>query len=290
MSSSARPAHSRRAETGLTRVMGGLFAVGAAGFVVGPLDAYASRVGARGDVVTFFVASILFTGGGLTQSWLAYPERRAHRAGLLAWRGAWIQSIGTLLFNYMTFEAISHAASDPHYTSLVWIPNALGSACFLISGVVLYWSAPPIRWRPARRASGWWEPPVNLLGCVLFGVSAVAGYASGGQLLDAATANWTTTFGAACFLAVGLAPLIVGMSFKIPRLSRLVALERALQREAADVEDELEMDAQRAARAFEREVEVAGEQLEREADLLAREGEHELGGLEPEWLTEREVE
>lgn len=96
----------------VTRLMGGLFAFGAAGFVVGPLDAYISRVGAHADGVTFFLASLLFTGGGLTQSWLAYPERRAHRAGLLAWRGAWIQSLGTLLFNYMTFEAISHPASD----------------------------------------------------------------------------------------------------------------------------------------------------------------------------------
>lgn len=262
--------------------MGALFSVGAMGFVVAPLDAYASRVGARGDAVTFFIASILFTGGGLTQSWLAYPERRAHRAGSLAWRGAWIQSVGTLLFNVMTFEAISHAASDAHYTALVWIPNALGSACFLISGVLLYLSAPPVGWRPVRRAAGWWEPPVNVLGCVLFGVSAVAGYAitSSGQLLDLQTANWTTTFGAACFLAVGLAPLIVGMSFKIPRLSRLVAFERALQHAVADVGQEFETEASRAGRAAERDVEAAGELLESEVVEFERDGEQGLVRIE----------
>lgn len=117
--------------------MGALFGLGAAGFVVGPLDAYASRVGARGDALTFFIGSILFTAGGLTQSWLAYPERRVRRAGLLAWRAAWVQSVGTLLFNFMTLEAISQAASDAQYNALVWTPNALGSACFLISGAVL---------------------------------------------------------------------------------------------------------------------------------------------------------
>ncbi len=85
MSSGAHSGHSRRADTYVTRLMGGLFCLGAVGFVVGPLDAYAGRVGARGDAVTFFVASILFTGGGLTQSWLAFAERRTHRAGLLAW-------------------------------------------------------------------------------------------------------------------------------------------------------------------------------------------------------------
>ena len=282
MRGGARAVHRQRTDTYVTRLMGALFSVGAVGFVVGPLDAYATRVGARGDAVTFFIASILFTGGGLTQSWLAYPERRAHRAGALAWRGAWIQSVGTVLFNVMTFEAISHAASGAHYTALVWTPNAMGSACFLISGVLLYLSAPPVGWRPVRRAAGWWEPPVNVLGCVLFGVSALAGYAtaSSGQVLDLQTANWTTTFGAACFLAVGLAPLIVGMSFKIPRLSRLVAFERALQRAAGDVGHEFETDASRAGRAAERGVDAAGEFFEAEIVQFERDGEQEMVRVE----------
>lgn len=258
MDGGAHSGHSSRLDRDATRLMGGLFAAGALGFVMGPLGLYAGGVGPRADAVTFFVASILFTGGGLTQSWLAYPERRAHRPGRLAWRGAWIQSAGTVLFDYMTFEALSRTASSAHYATLVWAPNALGSVCFLLSGVLLYWSAPPVGWRPARRAAGWWEPPVNLLGCVLFGISAVASYATEGQLLDLATANWTTSLGAACFLAVGLAPLVLGMSFKVPRVSRLVALERTLQREAADVE----------------------QQLNSEMDQLECMGEHELARVE----------
>jgi hypothetical protein len=278
MSGGAHTVHRQRTDTSVTRLMGGLFSVGAVGFVVGPLDVYARRVGARGDALTFFIASILFTGGGLTQSWLAYPERRADRAGLLAWRGAWIQSVGTLLFNFMTFEAISHPASDAHYTVLVWTPNALGSACFLISGVLLYVSAPPVGWRPARRTAGWWEPPVNVLGCVLFGVSAVAGYAitASGQLVDLGAANWTTTLGAVCFLAVGLAPLIVGMSFKIPRLSRLVAFERALQHAVSDVGHELETDASRAGQVAQRGAEATAQAFESEVVELERNGEREF--------------
>ncbi|HET8977049.1 MAG TPA: hypothetical protein VFN87_02765 [Solirubrobacteraceae bacterium] len=264
MSSRVRSARSQRADTYGTRLMGALFGVGAVGFVVGPLDVYASRVGAHGDAVTFFIASLLFTGGGLTQSWLAYPERRAHRSGLLAWRAAWIQSVGTLLFNVMTVEAISYAASSAQYDARVWAPNALGSVCFLISGVLLYLSAPRAGWRPLRRAAGWWEPPVNLLGCGLFGISAVAGYpvTSSGQMLDLATSNWTTTLGAACFLAVGLAALIVGMTFKVPRLSRLVAFEHALEREVTDVGHELEADARRVAHTVQRRVEATGEAIE----------------------------
>ncbi len=264
--------------------MGALFGLGAVGFVVGPLDPFATRVGTHGDALTFFIASILFTGGGLTQCWLAHPERRAHRAGLLAWRAAWIQSVGTLLFNLMTLEAISHAASDAQYTALVWIPNALGSACFLVSGVLLYLSAPRVGWRPRRQAAGWWEPPVNLLGCGLFGVSAVAGYAitSSGQLLDLPTANWTTTFGAACFLAVALAALIVGMTFKVPRLSRLVAFERALQHEIARAGDVLEADARRAERAAERSLDVTHQALASEVVEFERGRQHRIGTAEGE--------
>jgi len=42
---------------------------------------------------------------------------------------------------------------------------------------------------------------VNLLGCVLFGVSAVASYVvpSSGSILDLAASNWTTVLGALCF-------------------------------------------------------------------------------------------
>ena len=43
---------------------------------------------------------------------------------------------------------------------------------------------------------------VNLMGCVLFGISAVASYIvpSRGSILDLAAANWTTALGALCFL------------------------------------------------------------------------------------------
>ena len=54
-----------------------------------------------------------------------------------------------------------------------------------------------------RGGAGWWQPAVNLLGCVFFGISAVAGYLvpSTGSMLDQAAANWSTSLGAACFLA-----------------------------------------------------------------------------------------
>ena len=271
MGTLTRRLRGKRAESDITRLMGAC----AMGFVVGPLNAYSSRVGAHADAVTFFLSSILFTAGGLTQCWLAFPERRDHRAGRLAWQAAWIQSVGTLLFNLMTFEAISRSASAPRYDALVWVPNAIGSACFLVSGALLYLSAPRDGWRPLQRAHGWWEPPVNLLGCVLFGISALAGFSvpSSGQLLAPLTSNWTTTFGAACFLAIGVTPLLLGMTFKVPRRSRLVAFERTVRRDLADAETVLRTDATEGVHAAERETTHLVHDVERG-------GERELSRIE----------
>jgi hypothetical protein len=50
---------------------------------------------------------------------------------------------------------------------------------------------------------------VNLLGCIFFGISAVAGHVvpSKGSMIDLAAANWNTSLGAACFLACALGTL-----------------------------------------------------------------------------------
>ena len=167
-------------------MMGAFFALGSICFVIGPLDAYATGVGPEADAITFFVGSILFTMGGLTQCWLAMPERRLAGAGVGAWRAACSQSVGTLFFNFMTFEAIGIAATSARYPMLVWSPNVLGSICFLVSGAFLYLSSPRRGWLPERRHFGWWEPSINGLGCVLFGASAVAGYviSSRGEMVE----------------------------------------------------------------------------------------------------------
>jgi hypothetical protein len=132
-----------------------------------------------------------------------------HAAPGTARRVAVIQSAGTLFFNVTTYQAMHTALSNPAYNRLVWRPDALGSICFLVSGALAYRASPRRGWRPGRGGSGWWEPAVNLLGCVLFGISAVAGYLvpSTGSILDLAAANWTTAAGAACFLACAVAEL-----------------------------------------------------------------------------------
>jgi hypothetical protein len=215
------------------RAMALFFALGSSCFLIGPFPGYASLVGNPADAVTFFVGSILFTIGGGIQSRLAWPERAASAAGRAAWATAWIQSIGTLFFNVTTLMALSTSSSSGKYDRLVWRPDAFGSVCFLISGAIFYAASPRRGWLPKRGPRGWWEPSVNLLGCIFFGISAVAGYIvpSTGSMIDLAACNWFTSLGAVCFLAVALATLYAGRTRKVPRLHRLqLAAERELER------------------------------------------------------------
>jgi hypothetical protein len=185
------------------------FAAGSMCFLIGPFPGYVDLVGPAAAAVTFFVGSILFTAGGALQTLLAVSARRSPGAGRAAWWAATIQSAGTLFFNVTTYRAMDTALSDPQYDRLVWRPDALGSICFLVSGAIAYRASARHGWLPARTGRGWWMPAVNLLGCVFFGISAIAGYVvpSSASILDLAAANWNTSLGAACFLACALATL-----------------------------------------------------------------------------------
>ncbi|MFZ0090392.1 MAG: hypothetical protein WAL63_12845 [Solirubrobacteraceae bacterium] len=219
------------------RWMALLFALGSVCFLIGPFPGYAQLVGASTDAVTFFVGSILFTAGGALQSFTAFPERRSSHTGQAAWWAAITQSTGTLFFNVTTYQALHTSLSNAHYNRLVWRPDAFGSTCFLISGAIAYRASTRHGWWPARGHAGWWEPPVNLLGCIFFGISAIAGYLvpSTGSLLNLAAANWNTAVGAACFLACALATLVTGRTLKSPRLQRLHKLEHAIQHDVEQI-------------------------------------------------------
>ena len=179
------------------------FALGSTCFLIGPFPGYASLVGDAADAITFFVGSILFTIGG------------AHAGGIV-----------TMPHGYT-------ALSNSSYDKLVWRPDVLGSICFLVSGVIAYRASPRYGWLPARGGSGWWQPTINLTGCIFFGISAAAGYAvpSTGSILDQAAANWNTSLGAACFLACALDTLFTDEASKVPGLHRLRELEHALDRD-----------------------------------------------------------
>jgi hypothetical protein len=213
-----------------------LFALGSTCFLIGPFPGYANLVGDTADAITFFVGSILFTAGGALQSWLAWPDRRSTGAGRAGWWASIIQSAGTLFFNVTTYQAMHTAVTSSEYNKLVWRPDWRGSICFLVSGAIAYRASPRHGWHgwlPVRGGVGWWQPAVNLLGCVFFGISAVAGYIvpSTGSMLSQAASNWNTSLGAACFLACAGDTLITDKPSKMPGFRRLRELESVVDRD-----------------------------------------------------------
>jgi hypothetical protein len=206
------------------------FALGSTCFLIGPFPGYAQLVGDSADAITFFVGSILFTLGGGLQSWLAWSERHSPGGRAALW-AAIIQSAGTLFFNVTTYQAMHTALTSSAYDELVWRPDWRGSICFLVSGAIAYRASPRRGWWPLRGGAGWWQPAANLLGCIFFGVSAVAGYVvpSTGSMLDQAAANWNTSLGAACFLACALDTLHTDRASKMTLGRRLHELEHKLE-------------------------------------------------------------
>jgi hypothetical protein len=182
------------------------FAVGSACFFVGPFPGFVQLVGQGADGVVFFAGSIFFTlaaGLELREGTLRLQRRFADAS----WWSAAVQFIGTLFFNVSTFHAMHTSLSTHEQNRLVWGPDLLGSACFLASGALAYaiTTGPHVlsaRWRPAESEPAWVMAAVNLGGCVLFGVAAIASFVvpSTGSVLALAPTNWGTSLGALCFL------------------------------------------------------------------------------------------
>jgi len=198
------------------------FMIGSLCFVVGSLPGYASLVGSRADAVTYFIGSIFFT----TAAYLQYVEcistaptivRDARRkvrfvaieGRRIDWWATTIQLAGTLAFNVTTFASLDTKLTPKGEDLVVWTPDAVGSICFLVASQLAFaevghaWFS----WQP--RSRDWQISAINLLGSVLFGISAIAGWVqpATGDLLDAALDTSGTLWGAVCFL-IGAALLL----------------------------------------------------------------------------------
>jgi hypothetical protein len=120
------------------RWIGTGFAIGSACFFIGPFPGFIGLVGAKPDAMVFFAGSIFFTlaaGLEVREATLRIGRRWAADA---SWWSAAIQFIGTLLFNLNTFDATKENLSSAQDDRLVFAPDLLGSACFLLSGLIAY--------------------------------------------------------------------------------------------------------------------------------------------------------
>lgn len=202
-----------------------LFMVGSACFAVASFAGLAPDVFGKSfqNVTTinvvFFVGSVFFTAAGYLQLLEATnADRRAALArgetpaqkfrwfawqpGQIGWLSAFVQFIGTLLFNVNTLDALLPGVDWLQEDLLIWTPDIIGCVCFLVASwlAVLeychgYWC-----WQPHNLS--WWIVIVNLLGSIAFMVSGVFAAVLPGatDVLDLWAVNLWTFIGAVCFL------------------------------------------------------------------------------------------
>jgi hypothetical protein len=172
---------------------GSLFAIGAA---LSQADVGEPRLAAG----VYLAGGAFFSTGGYFSILLARGRAALDQLSAL------VLFAGTLVFAINLLDALIGDLSPAQYDRLVWSPDMVGCALFLVSGhlamVSISGSWLPC-WRPAD--AGWRIAAVNQLGSVLFMASAVASLVrSDGDMIAVGIANWGTLTGALCFAIAGV--------------------------------------------------------------------------------------
>ncbi len=167
--------------------IGVLFAIGATLFcgasVLGLIE-----VASKASNLIYFLGSLPFTLAAYFQLFQAanagppFADEDGENGGIsyLGWKPndvGWLscatQFIGTILFNFNTFDAMIPSLSWFGQDLLVWIPNFVGSILFLVSGYLAFIEVGHAYWTWQLKDLSWWITFLNLLGCVGFMASAV---------------------------------------------------------------------------------------------------------------------
>lgn len=117
------------------------------------------------------------------------------------WLAAITQFPGTLSFNISTLAALVHNATVKQEDRRVWRPDLYGSTLFLIASVFGILALGRLfSFQP--RSFPWWIAWLNMIGSILFMISALASYVlpSTGEFIDSEVAITGTLLGAVCFL------------------------------------------------------------------------------------------
>ena len=131
--------------------------------------------------------------------WAREPER-------LEWLSAAALFLGTLVFGVLLVDSFIEGLGSTAENRLIWSPDMVGCALFLISGQMAIAETCHRRWCWRSRDLGWWIVVVNQLGSVFFFASAIVSFARpvGGEVISEPLANWGTFAGALCFAFAGL--------------------------------------------------------------------------------------
>jgi len=203
----------------MSRWIGTLFMIGSLLFVAGSVMSLWFSRSFDGVTInlTFFIGSIFFTAAAYGQLLQAINANIANLTGWrskrLSWRwwarglrgagflSASSQFIGTVLFNFNTFDAFYHFRHPVGEHLFVWVPNMAGSVLFLISSffawVEIYHDEHVRRFVSVT----WWVVWLNIAGSIFFQLSAIFGYINpfSGSVVAEDLSIAYTLLGAICF-------------------------------------------------------------------------------------------
>lgn len=203
-------------------LIGALFALGSLLFIAGcglsliPNDLEPVQI-----AWVFFVGSVPFTTAAFLQNLQAAnavdefcPDAGAQRRfavigwrpDKLGWLSAFTQFVGTVAFNFNTFDAIAPGEAWYVQDLTIWLPGIIGSVLFLISGYLAFAEVSHGVWSWDPRDLDWQIVFINLVGCVAFMIAGVLAFVPSGTepVMIANLANLLTMLGAVCFLISAL--------------------------------------------------------------------------------------
>ena len=174
--------------------IGLVFAIGSSLFAVASVLSLSPDLAARWSIgspaisAIYFAGSIPFTIAAYLQLFQAanageLPATHS-KAGLrlhvlgwrphdIGWLSCALQFVGTIFFNFNTFDAMLPSLTWFQKDLVIWVPDILGSILFLASGHLAFIETCHAHWAWNLKSVSWWVVFTNLLGCVGFMISAV---------------------------------------------------------------------------------------------------------------------
>jgi hypothetical protein len=136
-----------------------------------------------------------------TQSKTVRTKWLGCRASELGWWSCGLQLLGTLCFNFSTYQALHPGPNWFSEDIWVWLPNFVGSVLFLLSGYMAFAETCHGYWRFLPRNLSWWAVFWNFGGCISFMISAfLAVFVSGtDSVIRMQLSTWFTLLGAVGF-------------------------------------------------------------------------------------------
>ena len=210
---------------GVIFAMGSLLFAAASVLSLAPALARAWSLDSTGINTIFFAGSIPFTSAAYLQLLQAANADEFPRGGTsspqrlalfgwrphdLGWLSCALQFVGTILFNFNTFDAMIPSLTWFQEDLVVWAPNLIGSILFLASGYLAFIESSHAHWAWKPKSLSWWVVFMNLLGCVGFMISALfAIYLPGPPNIEAVTVS-------VLFTLLGAIGFLVGSLLMLP--------------------------------------------------------------------------